>query len=338
MRQFYLKILPVLCFVLAIQACDMQHSTSNNAQSKSIFRVFPAQTIWERMASDFQMQTYANNSRVQYFIKMYTKTSPQRLTLFSEQAKPYVYHIVNMLEAKQMPAELALLPIVESEYMPSATSKVGAAGLWQLASMTGRIYGLKQDHLYDGRRDVDEATRAALTHLQYLYEEFNQDWLLALAAYNCGDGRVKQAIRANKKLGKPTDYWSLKLPQETMYFVPKFLAFAYLVQNAKKLNVQLEPIENQPYFVQVELNAPLDFQTAAKLAKTDVAEIKKLNPGFKKHVTHAHAKGEHKILLPVANAATFKANLALHKAKHKATQKVAVSNIKSVHTVNSGIR
>lgn len=284
------------------------------------------------------------NPRVQYFIKQYTRNDAVKLIKNSQQAAPYLYHIVSMLEERGLPAELAVLPIVESEYRPNAVSNMGAAGLWQLTSATGRIHGLKQDSWYDGRKDIDAATVAALMHLQYLYEEFNHDWLLALAAYNAGGGRVSQAIRANKKLGKPTDYWSLSLPKETQYFVPKFLAIVHLIKHHRSLGLDLEHVPNKPYFTQVKLESQINLNTAAKMAELDIAELKKLNPAHRANVTHP--AGPHKLLIPIKHASIFKANMVV---KHKAVKPIkAVSVVKqakptnhattadSIHIVNSG--
>lgn len=311
MNRFYLKISTVLIICLAVTACDSSR-TSINPVTK-IIRERQTITVWDRMANNIQINTHSNNPRVQKFIKMYTSTQAQNLTKFSEHATPYLYHIVTRLEELQLPTELALLPIVESEYRPLAVSNKGAAGLWQLAAMTGRIYGLKQDYWYDGRKDVDAATKAALGHLAVLAEKFNNDWLLALAAYNCGDARVAQAIRKNKARGLPTDYWSLSLPKETMYFVPKFLALTYLLQNQYELGINLAPIANRPYFTKISLSSQINLNTAAELAKLDVKEIKKLNPAYRMHVTHP--EGPHQILLPVKHANIFRNNFAAKKVK-----------------------
>lgn len=306
MNKFYLKISALIILILALGACDSQNTLSPTAIK--LARVKPSITVWDRMANDFRINTQEKNPRVQSFIKQFTRNDAENLIRFSHQANPYLYHIVSILEARNMPSELAILPIVESEYKPFATSNKGASGIWQLASMTGRLYGLKQDKWSDERKDIEAATHVALEHLQYMYEKFDHDWLLALAAYNAGPGRVDQAIRANKRAGKPTDYWSLKLPKETQYFVPKFLALVYLIENHHKLNIKLAPIANKPYFAKVKLTAPIDLNKVASLAKVDIKEVKHLNPACRTNMTHP--KGPHHIILPVNNVSVFKENFA----------------------------
>lgn len=304
MNKSYLKILTVLALAISLIACD--YPISSGTSTVKMVRQKSAKTMWERMSNEMQLKTHHSNPRVKRFITQYTKNNAENLIIFSGRAEPYLYHIVNVIEERAMPSELALLPIVESEYLPMATSKMGATGIWQLAAKTGKIFGLKSDNWREDRRDIEAATDVALKQLQYLADSYNGDWLLALAAYNAGPGRVGQAIAKNKRLGKPTDYWSLDLPKETMYFVPKFLALAYIVQNSKKLGVDLAPIDNKPYFTTVQLNKQIDLNKAATLAKLDVKEVKKLNPGFRTNLTHP--QGPHKLILPIKNAQIFRAN------------------------------
>ncbi len=338
MKQYYLKILTVLCITLSIIACDSPGSSGK--ATIQLVRQKIATTVWDRMTSNFELKTYHTNARVQRFIKQLSRDEAVNLVIFSEQAGPYVYHITEMLEDRGMPSELALLPIIESEYMPLATSKMGATGIWQLAPILGRIYGLKQDSWYDGRKDIERSTAVALEHLQYLADKYNGDWLLALAAYNCGHGRVDQAIRKNKQLGKATDYWALSLPQETMYFVPKFLAVVHLVANSTDLDINLAPIPNKPYFTKVILKKHIGLHKAAELAKVDISEIKKLNPACKSNSTPP--QGPHQILLPAPSANIFKANyVASTTPKAKPAVVVAHKSLvkqttKAVHTVNKG--
>lgn len=361
MNTNFLKIPTVLILSIAMIACDLQRPSTPYVSTPTarLLSIQQPTTVWDRMASDFTFKAHQSNPRVQQFIKQYTREESVNLIKFSEHASPYLYHIVQLIEERGLPPELALLPIIESEYRPTATSNRGASGIWQLASLTGRLYGLKQDQWYDGRKDIDAATKVALDYLQYLYETFDHDWLLALAAYNCGDGRVSSAIRANKKLGKPTDYWSLKLPQETMYFVPKFLSLVYLIKNHRSLDINLAAIPNKQYFDTVKLNKQMNLQNAAALAELDIKEFRKLNPGFRSHVTHP--KGPHQIVLPVKNIEVFNNNLAIaakkaalnkaaaeakakamsavHKKQPQQKQRLAQNaayNATTVHTVNRG--
>lgn len=335
MKTNLLKFSTVFILTLAIVGCDLQNNSLSYAAASASMIMLPTgpQTVWDRMAADFSFKTHQSNPRVVQFIKQYTKENSQNLIGFSGQATPYLYHVVELLEERGMPAELALLPMIESEYKPTALSNRGASGIWQLVPTTGRLYGLKRDQWYDGRKDTEAATKAALGHLQYLYEKFDHDWLLALAAYNCGDGRVASAIRQNKKIGKPTDYWSLKLPKETQYYVPKFLALVYLVQNHKILDIDLAAIPNSPHYSTVQFNKAISLQQAAKLADLDVKEIKKLNPAFTSHTTHPN--GPHQLLLPVKNTAIFNKN---YKASVAAATKPAKATTKPATTVKTTVQ
>lgn len=307
MLKSYLKFLTVFTVALSLIACDLP--TSSGTSKTNVVREKSVNNIWDKVADNCQLNTHPSKDRVKHYLKYYQKYDAEDLVKYSERATPYIYHIVQMLEERGMPVELALLPIIESEYQPFATSKRGAAGIWQLASVTGHAHGLKQDSYHDQRKDIEIATKVALAHLQFLADRYNGDWLLALAAYNAGHGRVEQAMRANKRVGKPCDYWSLNLPKETMHFVPKFLAVSYLVQNSQRLGINLAPIENKPYFTTVTLQKPIDLNKAATMAKLDVKTVKKLNPSIRTNSTPP--KGPHKLVLPIKNAYIFRANYVM---------------------------
>jgi membrane-bound lytic murein transglycosylase D len=269
----------------------------------------PSQQLWGRLRANYEI-TPETKSVATIAIEKQTRRyqHQQQFAKLSKQATPYLYHIVEQLEKRNMPGELALLPMVESAFKPQATSHQGAAGLWQFIPSTGRLYGLKQDAWYDGRRDIVASTTAALDYLAFLYETFDQDWPLALAAYNAGQGTVQRAIKRNQKAGKPTGYWDLTLPRETREFVPKLLALATIVKHPEKHDVALPAIENKPYFVRVNPKTPLHFHQAAKLADIRVSELKRLNPGYRRATTHPN--GPQTLLLPVANAKKFEYNLS----------------------------
>ena len=226
----------------------------------------------------------------------------------STRAEPYLYYIVEELEKRNMPLDLALLPIVESAYNPFAYSRSRASGIWQFMPGTGRIYGLRQNWWYDGRRDIVAATNAALNYLQKLHQEFDGDWLLALAAYNSGEGNVGKAIRRNKKAGKPTDFFSLKLPGETRAYVPSLLAIAEIISNPGKYKIALKPITNTRYFEIVDVDSQIDLATAAELSELSIEELYTLNPGFNRWATDPN--GPHRLLIPVDKAAAFENQLA----------------------------
>jgi membrane-bound lytic murein transglycosylase D len=233
---------------------------------------------------------------------------PGYLARVQQRAEPYLHLILDEVEAKNIPGELALLPIVESAFLPEAYSKSDASGLWQFIPATGRLFGLQQNAWYDGRRDVYTSTKAATTFLKQLGETFDGDWHLALASYNYGKGNVRKAIEKNEDLNLPTDYWSLDLPKETADYVPRLLAVAKIFANADKYNVDLQPIPNRPYCELVDAKSQLDLNKAAELANTPLNEFLKLNPGFNHSSTAP--QGPHHLLIPVAKVQAFKQNLA----------------------------
>ncbi len=209
----------------------------------------------------------------------------------------WLYYIVGQLEQRKMPAELALLPVIESAFEPYAYSRARAAGIWQFISDTGRRFGLKQDWWYDGRRDPVEATRAALDYLQALHDEFDGDWLLAIAAYNCGELTVSRAIQRNQRLGKPTDFWHLKLPTETRGYVPELLAMRRLVVNPERYGHEFSRIPNEPYFVPIATGGQIDLKEVADVAGISVEDLYELNPAFHRWATDP--TGPYRLLVPV---------------------------------------
>jgi len=267
--------------------------------------------VWERLRNNYHFITPPKNTiadkHIQKFITQYSSdiTHWRQIGI---KASPYLFYIVEQLEARNMPGELALLPMLESAFEPRATSNKGAAGLWQFIPGTGRSFGLKQDVWYDGRRDITASTRAALDYLTLLHKQFNHNWMLALAAYNAGEGRVQKAIDRNKQAGKPTTFWYLDLPKETREYVPKLLALAKVVEYPERHSISLPPIENKPYFIPVDLDKSLDFNKVAKLANIKMEVLKGLNPGYRRASTHPN--GPRQLLLPIANATKLLDNLS----------------------------
>jgi membrane-bound lytic murein transglycosylase D len=264
-------------------------------------------TVWERLLSLYSLPDI-KNPRIDRELYWYLD-HPASLAILQQRAEPYLNHILDEIEAKNIPGELALLPVVESAFVPDAYSKADASGLWQFVPATGKEYGLQQNDWYDGRRDIYASTKAATTYLKELSETFDGDWLLALASYNCGKGRVKKSIERNEYRNLPTDYWSLDLPEETEDYVPRLLAIAKLFANADEYNIHLQHIPNRPYFEVVDIKSPLDLHKAAKLANTPLYAFLKLNPGFNRSSTAP--QGPHRLLVPVAQAQAFKRNLAM---------------------------
>lgn len=196
-------------------------------------------------------------------------------------AEPYMYWIAGQVKKRNMPMELVLLPIVESAFDPHATSGANAAGIWQIIPSTGRNYGLKQTRAYDARRDVVASTTAALDMMQRLNKMFDGDWLLTVAAYNSGEGRVMKAVKANRSRGKPTDFWSLSLPQETKIYVPKMLALSDILKNSKRYGVQLPTADESRALARVRLDNPVDVKQVAEMAGISVTKLKAFNAGVK---------------------------------------------------------
>lgn len=263
-------------------------------------------TVWGRLLSLYSLPEI-KNERIDRQINWYLQ-HPATLAIIQERAEPYLHLILDEIEAKNIPGELALLPVVESAFLPEAYSKSDASGLWQFIPETGRLYGLKQNEWYDGRRDVYASTKAATAFLKSLNETFNGDWLLALASYNYGKGNVQKSIERNEDLNLPTDYWSLSLPEETSNYVPRLLAIARIFANAEKYNVHLQHIPNKPYCEVVDVKSQLDLHKAAELANTPLNEFLKLNPGFNRSSTAP--EGPHHLLIPAAQVESFKENLA----------------------------
>lgn len=258
---------------------DLLSATDMRAVEGDRLLILKHGDVWKRMSVGFKMDLNHWDSRIEAQRSWFISRQPY-LDRLSARASRYLYHTVKEAERRGLPTELALLPVIESSYDPAATSSAAAAGLWQFIPSTGRIYGLKQTGMYDGRRDVVESTRAAYEFLGSLYNQFGS-WELALAAYNAGPGRIQQAINRNQAAGLPTDYWSLKLPQETMNYVPRFLAVAQIIKNPKAYGVELPPIANRPHFREVTLSAPLTLNEIASTAGLSRAELYALNPGYR---------------------------------------------------------
>ena len=265
------------------------------------------QDIWKRISAGLRLDRHLDKRSVKYKLAWYSRNQDY-LDRVADRARPYLYYIVEELKKRGMPLDLALLPIVESAYHPFAYSPSKASGIWQFIPSTGRIYGLKQDWWYDGRRDVVAATRAALDYLQKLHTEFNGDWLLALAAYNAGELNVARAIRRNQRAGKKLDFFSLRLPRETRGYVPSLLAVAELVAKPSQHGVHWKPIPNVAYFSPVNAGSQLDLALVARLTDQSMDDVYTLNPGFNRWATDPD--GPHVLLVPTNKAEAFSEKLA----------------------------
>jgi membrane-bound lytic murein transglycosylase D len=260
---------------------------------------------WQRVSEQMNMEV-PNNRRVRAQKSWYLN-HPAYLERVSKRASPYLYFIIEQIEKRKLPLELALLPIVESAYDPFAYSHGRASGMWQFIPGTAKGYGLNQNWWYDGRRDVYLSTLAALDYLAFLHKHFDGNWLHALAAYNSGLGNVGRAIRKNKKKGKPTDFWSLKLPKETKAYVPKLLALAEILRNRQENKTSWTYVPNEPYFARVATESQIDLSLAAGLSDQSMSEFYQLNPAFNHWATAPD--GPHYLLFPIEKKDTFTKNL-----------------------------
>ncbi len=253
--------------------------------------------LWQRIRRQLTMPI-PDNKRIDAQRKFFLQ-HPSYMDRIAERAAPFMHLIVEEIEKRDLPLELALLPIVESAFDPFAYSHGSAAGIWQFIPGTARQYGLDINWWYDGRRDVYSATHAALDYLTALNGRFD-NWLHALAAYNSGGGRVNSAIRRNARAGKPTDFWSLDLPRETRAYVPKLLALADILRQQEKYQVSWMPIENKPYLRVVETDSQIDLALAAEMSGLELAQLHHYNSGYNRWATDP--AGPHRLLLPLANA------------------------------------
>jgi len=281
----------------AIEALDAQTRSSRPLVTElgANAAALPQHDLFERIRKGFALTDVARDE-IDTELNWYV-SHPAYLDRTFKRGERYLYHIVQELEARKMPLELALLPVVESAFNPVAYSRARAAGLWQFIPATGKRYGLKQNWYYDGRRDVVAATRAALDYLEFLAAEFDGDWLLAIAAYNCGELNVERAIARNKAAGKPTDFFSLSLPRETRAYVPKLLAMSRIVNDPASHGLAFASIPNEPYFAQVDVAGQIDLNVAADLAELSKDELLALNPAFNHWVTDPD--GPFHLLVPV---------------------------------------
>jgi membrane-bound lytic murein transglycosylase D len=278
---------------------------SNTTAARDIANLTPPADVWERIRRGYGMPNLENDivrDREQWY-----STRPDYILRMTERSSKYLFHIVEELERRNMPTELALLPFIESAFNPQAVSSAKAMGIWQFMPATGKNFSLKQNVFRDDRRDVLASTRAALDYLQKLYGMFG-DWQLALAAYNWGEGSVSRALAKNRAAGLGLTYSDLNMPNETRYYVPKLQAVKNIISAPKSFNQALPSILNHPYFDSITIARDMDVQMAAKLAEIKLEDFKALNPSASRPVILA--SGTPQILLPWDNATIFKRNLA----------------------------
>lgn len=280
--------------------------TSTELVSADLPEAIPFENdLWLRIRSGYAMPDIDSTFTTKY--ENWYASRPAYVQRMTARSQRYLYYIVGEVEKRGMPTEIALLPMIESAYNPTAYSRSHASGIWQFVPATGRYFGLQQNWWVDNRRDVTAATDAALTYLQKLHEMFGS-WDLALAAYNAGEGTVGRAISRNKRRGLPTDYQSLKLPAETRAYVPKLLAVKNIVNYPEKFGLRLNPVPNQAYFAEIEAPEQIDTKLIAELAGISLEEFNALNPSYNRPVV-ASKGGEHSLLLPIPATERFQTNL-----------------------------
>jgi membrane-bound lytic murein transglycosylase D len=286
---------------------DITQGSAPFGKNQAVTELTPPHDLWERIRRGYGIPNLDNDlvrDREQWYA-----TRPDYIGRMTGRGSKYLFHVVEELERRNMPTELALLPFIESAFNPQAMSTAKAAGMWQFVPSTGKYFALKQTMFRDDRRDVLASTRAALDYLNKLYGMFG-DWQLALAAYNWGEGSVQRAIAKNQKAGLPTGYSDLNMPMETRLYIPKLQAVKNIVANPDVLGINLPSIGNHPYFQQVPITRDIDVTMAAKLADVRVEDFKALNPSANRPVILA--SGTPQILLPWDNATVFQQNLEAH--------------------------
>ena len=299
----------------SIHPSDINHAQSNTVKNNGIEapKTTPQNSsdVWQRIAMQLSLDI-PTHATVEHYRNWYI-SHPNHLAIVSKRAEPFLYLIVEKIEQRKLPMELALLPIVESSFDPFAYSHGSAAGLWQFVPGTGKMYGLEQNYWYDGRRDVAAATDAALDYLVVLNKRFNGNWSHAIAAYNSGGGRVSRAITKNKQANKSIDFFSLDLPKETSSYVPKLLALADVVSHQKKYGITIPAIENKPVLQTVDPNEQLDLAIAANYAGLSVTELQSYNPAYNQWATPP--EGPHHFLLPLNSIEKFNQSVKENKGK-----------------------
>jgi membrane-bound lytic murein transglycosylase D len=262
--------------------------------------------IWNRVSNGFGFPNI-ENSQIDEQLRWFAQYQ-QHLIFVVNQSQPYLHYVVSEMEANGLPLELVLIPVIESSYNPLAVSPGKNVGLWQFTLQTGKNFGLTQNTSYNGRKDAVASTDAAIRYLQALDKMFNHDWLLAVAAYNAGEGTINRAIAKNKRAGKPTDFWSLSLPKHTRIYIPKLLALAKIIAEPSRYHLTIPVVADTSYFAQITLEKQIDLAQAAKQLEMDASKLKKLNSGLNGWLTEP--SGKFPLLVPVTDAEKFTQQLA----------------------------
>jgi membrane-bound lytic murein transglycosylase D len=265
------------------------------------------QTVWFRVSQGMQFALEHHNDEIQEQIDWFGN-NPEYMLQVTDRSAPFIYEIIAEIERREMPLELALLPVIESAYNPNARSSANAVGIWQFMAGTATTFGLKRDWWYDGRNDPIASTTAALDYLEHLHVMFDGDWLLALAAYNAGEGTVQRAIQRNLRRDRPTDFWSLALPGETQRHIPRLLGLAHVMADPDAHGINLSHILDKPYLANIDVGSQIDLTLVANLANLDPDMVFRLNPGYLQWATHPD--GPHTVWLPAESLNIFETNFA----------------------------
>jgi membrane-bound lytic murein transglycosylase D len=309
------RLLVIIVFAAFSTACSTPSMTAPISLGRSSFHAkhfelpyvaVPDGNLWDDFQGSLGLAVDLDRPEIRSQIRWF-QYHQEYLNRALARGTPYLYFMYQETQKLRLPAELTLVPLNESAYNPFLFSRAGATGLWQMMPGTGSGFGLKINWWYDGRRDVVASTQAALKYLTYLHYFFD-DWLLAIAAYDAGEGTVQAAILRNQRAHLPTDFWSLRLPKETRAYVPKLLALAAIFKDPEGYGVKLLPVNNAPYFEQVAVESQIDLAQAAKLAGVTTAVIQTLNPGCRRYALDPD--GPLNLLVPAATADTFKQRLA----------------------------
>lgn len=301
-----LKLKKIINFFWAFLVCFIL------TQGQFSYAAHP-ENVWRVMRDNFKIPHETYQFEVQEQIR-WLKAHPGYLQHLTRHSEPYIYHILNTLKARNLPAEIAIIPMLESSYDPFVYSGSGAAGLWQIIPSTGHHLGLKQDWWYDGRKGIGPSTNAALNYLSKLHQMFNNNWLLAIAAYDAGEGSIARAIKNSGQTNK-VDFWTLSISRETKLYIPRLLAIAEIINNPQKYGITLPDIAYRPYFTEVNVGSQIHLNHAAKLAGISFNDLKKLNPQFKQTATAPNHP--HTLLIPANKADDFMRKLALIPPKQR---------------------
>ncbi len=286
-----------ICSLLSIDA-SAEKLVQDNLQNH--------EDLWDRIRNGFALALPPDSKAIRKIESPYTQ-KPESFNRIVAKSERYLFYIVEEIERRRMPMEIALIPVIESSYDPLIKSNNSSAGLWQFIPETARILGLEQNVWHDDRRDVIASTEAALDYLQYLYKRFG-DWKLAIAAYNIGEGTVGKVLSKSKHKGRSSSFHDISLPIEAKHYVYKILAVKDIVANSRKYGLQLRPVPNRPYFDTVEIHEPIDIPLVTRLANISATEFTALNPAYNRYVIKIH-KTPRTLVLPMNKKEAFLRNL-----------------------------